>query len=138
MHSTGITFPDNTTQTTAASGGGPIVDQYAIGSYVMGRPGNVTSYNNSTIAGSSLYAVSNNGIYKYGAQSGENQGAWNAFFSLASTMGGGQAQLTSNALGTALVNVGSWRCVSISGGSGGGGGPDFDTNGSCGLWVRYA
>ena len=61
---------------------------YAIGSYVIGRPFNLTSYSvDSTIAGSSLYATSLAG----GVNSQPN---WFA--------GSGQT----------LVNTGTWRCVS--------------------------
>jgi hypothetical protein len=75
---------------------GAVVDttQYAIGSYIMGRPLNQTGYNNSTIAGSSLYAagslttVKNEGGYIY----------WSNVYN-------------------SLINTGSWRCVSLTGDS---------------------
>jgi len=112
---------------TAAGGGvtslngqtGAVVDttQYAIGSYVMGRPQNGTSYNNSTIAGSSLYAT-NGGMYYQVA--GEGAG-WNwpstGYFSPVNQ----------------LVNTGSWRCVSLAVG-----GSTYGGLGYSGLWVRYA
>lgn len=115
IHNTGITFPDSTTQTTS---GGPVVDQYAIGSYVAGRPANTTTYNNSTIAGSSLYAAGGGSFYRtdegtptwYMAERGPNPSV-------------------------SLVNTGSWRCVSIA--------PSWNDfagrpTGQTGLWVRYA
>ena len=107
LGATGITFPDNTVQTTS---GGPVVDQYAIGSYIQGRPQNTTNYNNATIAGSSLYATSN----LYYSTAGEG-GGWNPFGTAVNS----------------LVNTGSWRCVSIAGYDGG-------YVGAVGLWVRYA
>ena len=116
LGATGITFHDNSVQTTA---GGPVVDQYAIGSYVMGRPLNVTSYNNSTIAGSNLYAVG----YQAVTASFDNESSILSF------------KLPNNADGsgnfaTSLVNTGSWRCVSIAAAA--------NSNGGAGLWVRYA
>jgi hypothetical protein len=93
--------------------------QYAIGSYIMGRPADYqTTYNNSTIAGSSLYAMTVS--TRYGANF-EDQGQ----FQSANFQGwGGGINSTS------LVNTGSWRCVSISGAGSNAGYP--------GLWVRYA
>jgi hypothetical protein len=99
--STGVQFPDNSIQTTAATGGvtslngqtGAITNTslYAIGSYVMGCAASATTYAvNSTLAGSSLYATSNNGGYTFPAYGG----TWND--------GSGQT----------LVNTGTWRCVS--------------------------
>jgi hypothetical protein len=87
--------------------------QYAIGSYVNGRPQNATKYDNSTIAGSSLYATGN----FYYQTSGEGAG-WNYW---------------GNVNAEVLVNTGSWRCVSIAGNNGSGG-----NIGLPGLWVRYA
>lgn len=122
IHNTGITFPDATIQTTAATGGGVTslngqtgaidnTTQYAIGSYVIGRPLNITNYNNSTVAGSILYATTTNGNVGTNEQ---GQQTW------------GNTQLVS------LVNTGSWRCVSISSGISG------QSNAFPGLWVRYA
>lgn len=96
--------------------------QYAIGSYILGRPSSLATgtYNNSTIAGSSLYAWA--GVGLWGQYEGEK-----VFF--------GPSVATMNfANFTSLVNTGSWRCVSISvafaGNTGQVAGP--------GLWVRYA
>jgi hypothetical protein len=121
---------NGTTWTSVAPSGGGVTSlnsqtgavvnttQYAIGSYVMGRPANsYTSYNNSTIAGSSLYAASstNNYTTSYNEQ-GQGTSYW--YFSGS----------------TSLVNTGSWRCVSIAGYYPTG----TDTTGQNGLWVRYA
>ena len=116
LGATGITFQDNSVQTTA---GGPVTTQYAIGSYVMGRPLTPTvSYNNSTIAGSSLYAtsptsVARNNYNEIGQFQDTNFGAFS------NTTGG-----------VSLVSTGSWRCVSIAYSNG--------TESVPGLWVRYA
>jgi hypothetical protein len=117
LGATGITFQDNSVQTTA---GGPVTTQYAIGSYVLGRPLNNTSYNNSTIAGTSLYAA--------GSQSNTR---WDSE---------GQAMtfIVNNGSGNSLVNTGSWRCVSIAPGNGINSGLGGDGFGQLGLWVRYA
>ena len=90
------------------------------GSYILGRPLNNTSYNNSTIAGSSLYAS--------GSQSSTR---WDSE---------GQAMtfIASNGSGNSLVNTGSWRCVSIAPGNGINSGLGTDGYGQLGLWVRYA
>jgi hypothetical protein len=116
IHNTGITFPDSSTQTTA---GGPVVDQYAIGSYVMGRPQNIsTTYNNSTVAGSTLYAAPPWAIYS----NAEGGVQWRTGLGNSGSLPGGSIS---------LVNTGSWRCVSIAAAT------DSQT-GSMGLWVRYA
>lgn len=88
--------------------------QYAIGSYVLGRPANISTYDNSTIAGSSLYAMGA-GCY---ASFSEGSFSWRFM-----TYGGSPSVY--------LVNTGSWRCVSPS---------PFAINDSAapGLWVRYA
>lgn len=68
---------------------GAITDtnQYAIGSYVLGRPANITNYTgNETVAGSSLYATSTGGGYD------------------------GTSWLTGS--GQVLINTGTWRCMS--------------------------
>jgi hypothetical protein len=98
---------------------GAVVDttQYAIGSYVLGRPANSTSYDNATIAGSSLYAVA----------SGT---AWARDFER-STSGFTNAYAV-------LINTGTWRCVSIAGGSNAVGPPPGATYSYAGLWVRTA
>jgi hypothetical protein len=109
LGATGITFHDNSVQTTA---GGPVTTQYAIGSYVLGRPYNYTTgYNNTTVAGTDLYASASQGYVR------NNEGP--ASF---------------ESIGISLVNIGSWRCVSIAPQSGSG----ANSNGGCGLWVRYA
>ena len=106
LGATGITFHDNSVQTTA---GGPVTTQYAIGSYVIGRPINMTNYNNDTLAGSSLYVWVPTGVYSEG--------------NLTTLSGIPSAYLD-------LINIGSWRCVSRAYGDG--------TRAAAGLWVRYA
>jgi hypothetical protein len=91
--------------------------QYAIGSYVLGRPQNFTSYNNSTIAGSSLYANSSIAWYN------SNEGSVNWLTPASYNLGNSPT----------LVNTGSWRCVSIAAANANG----ANVTGSCGLWVRY-
>lgn len=118
------------TWATPSSGGvtslngqtGAITDttQYAIGSYVYGRPQNFTSYNNSTIAGSSLYAVGSGDVF-YDYQAEGNVSSW---------------RLTNRNAGTgnfaiSLVNTGTWRCVSIAA-------VESGTSSWSGLWVRTA
>jgi hypothetical protein len=116
LGATGITFHDNSVQTTA---GGPVVDQYAIGSYILGRPlAPSTQYNNSTIAGSSLYATSptaraQNNFDEIGQYQSTTFGA---------VSGGTETNI--------LISIGSWRCVSVASSAGNVGMP--------GLWVRYA
>jgi hypothetical protein len=125
-----LTSNGTTWTSTAPAGGGvtslngqtgAITDttQYAIGSYILGRPQNGTNYNNSTIAGSSLYAASptSNYTFQYN-ENGEFQS---------------QGWQGSNVYNS-FVNTGSWRCVSIAGGSGGA----STGTGVPGLWVRYA
>jgi hypothetical protein len=120
------------TWATPSSGGvtslngqtGAITDttQFAIGSYVFGRPFNTTNYNNSTIAGSSLYMVGPNNYMRFNAE--DNSTAW---------------VLNPPSFNSAtLVNTGSWRCVSIAGGQGTGGAGSGSWYGTSGLWVRYA
>jgi hypothetical protein len=84
-------------------------DQYAIGSYVTGRPQDVANYtNNTTIAGSSLYVTSlNNGTIARGSST------WSA--------GANQS----------LINTGTWRCLGSAYGNG-------STAGYPGLWVRIS
>jgi len=116
-----LTSNGTTWQSVASNGGVTSVNSvtgavsttalYDIGSFIFGRPANATNYTvNSTIAGSSLYAVSNNSQY-YGPTS-----SWITY--------------SSGSPNQTLVNIGSWRCVSPSGGNG--------TWGEAGLWVRYA
>ncbi|MDF3822821.1 hypothetical protein P3G55_23185 [Leptospira sp. 96542] len=63
-------------------------DVYAVGGYVLGRPGNGTTYSvGDTVAGSALYSTQAGGAYVVGE-------GWSG--------GSGQS----------LVGVGSWRCVS--------------------------
>jgi hypothetical protein len=92
--------------------------QYAIGSYVLGRPQNFTTYNNSTIAGSSLYANSGNTYYN------TTEGVVNWLNGVS----------YNNGSSPTLVNTGSWRCISVAGG----GATGANASGCCGLWVRYA
>ena len=62
---------------------------YAIGSYVIGRPQNTTTYSpNSTIAGSSLYSCSTNAAYSPCGWSNNN--------------------------GPVFINTGTWRCMSTA------------------------
>ena len=90
---------------------------YAIGSYVIGRPGNLTSYAvNTTIAGSSLYATT-------------------TYTGYSTTFGGFWADVTT-ASGTdqsTLVNTGTWRSVSPCGTLNNG-----SNWGVSGLWVRIS
>jgi hypothetical protein len=110
--------------------------QYAIGSYVLGRPQNATSYNNSTIAGSSLYAASNNSIYGVGVFESTPFSGWatdSVFW------GGTNVSGYPITPSTSFVNTGSWRCVSIAGVSYIGSPATNGANtGHSGLWVRYA
>jgi hypothetical protein len=102
--------------------------QYAIGSYIMGRPQNHTTYNNSTIAGSSLYAVT--GGFYYGANEGGGA-TWRNY----GAPGGGPGTSFN-----ALVNTGSWRCVSLASqyAVGAPSQPADWLAAGIGLWVRYA
>jgi hypothetical protein len=115
LGATGITFHDNSVQTTA---GGPVTTLYAIGSYTIGRPNDYNNYTvNSTVAGSSFYATS------FSLTFGINEN-------------GQYANLPSQINpGVTHVNVGSWRCVSPSHASTSV--PAQVYNGQ-GLWVRYA
>jgi hypothetical protein len=126
-----LTSNGSTWTSAAAAGGGvtslngqtgAITDttQYAIGSYVTGRPQNNTTYNNSTIAGSSLYAATTGSWYQ---SAGEGTG-WSQTDNTGTSLGNPQV----------LVNTGTWRCVSIAMG-----GTQAPTSrGYCGLWVRTA
>ena len=101
---TQITFNDGTTQSTA-----PSTTLYAVGTYIIGRPAVASQYAvNSTVAGSSLYAMSTTTYWT----------------------GTAFADVTFGGPVSAFVNTGSWRCVSPAGGTPGAWGP--------GLWVRYA
>jgi hypothetical protein len=100
------------TSLNGATGAITTTTSYALGSFVMGRPANVTSYAvNDTIAGSSLYAAGSI-IYR-------NATVWRT------ALGSAPANATT------LVNTGSWRCVSPGGGDG-------SAEAYVGLWVRYA
>jgi hypothetical protein len=127
---------NGSTWTSAAAAGGGVTSlngqtgavvnttQYAIGSYVMGRPFDITIYNNATIAGSSLYAVTDTTLIQRGEENNNN--FW------INSNGSPVTGATYNS----LVNTGSWRCVSLAGtiySTGGAG-----TRASSGLWVRYA
>jgi hypothetical protein len=88
---------------------------YAIGSVVIGRPQNNTSYGvSSTLAGSSLYSVSSTAFWDNPSSS------WRV------TYGSGITGLST------LINTGSWRCTSIAGQD------NTGANGYCGIWMRYA
>ena len=94
--STGVTFNDATTQSTAAVGSTTL---YALGTYITGRPANATNYTvNATVAGSSLYST-----------------LPNAYWSLDGWAGGTGGTYPNQT----LVNTGSWRCMSAAGGGGG-------------------
>jgi len=97
--------------------------QYAIGSYVIGRPNNGNNYDNQTIAGTSLYVTSPLGFYVNTVNENYSSPA-QGFFSPISGTSGSQ-----------LVNTGSWRCVSRTFGANNA--PSYDAW-SAGLWVRYA
>jgi hypothetical protein len=98
------------TSVNGATGAVVTTSLYSIGGVISGRPQNASNYAvDSTIAGSSLYAVSNSAWYNPG-------GYWG------SSGSGGNSQT--------LVNTGSWRCVSPAYSDG--------TWGVTGLWVRYA
>ena len=97
--------------------------QYAIGSYVIGRPNNGLNYDNQTIAGTSLYVTSPMGFYI------------NAVNESYSSPGQGFGALATSFVGSQLVNTGSWRCVSRTYGASNT--PSYDAWGP-GLWVRYA
>jgi hypothetical protein len=101
--------------------------QYAIGSYILGRPQNTTQYNNSTIAGSSLYAVGSLSYYRVNSTE-EMASQWAT--SLPNT---GNPPPLGNLGG--LINTGSWRCVS---GNARGAVSGSNTYADLGLWVRYA
>lgn len=122
LTSAGITFGDATTQTTAAVAGvtslngqtGAITNTslYAIGSYISGRPQNITAYSaNTTIAGSSLYGASCGAAW--------DGSAWER-------IAGGGSSLTPTA---ALVNTGTWRCMSAASQA-------YGNSGLTGIWVR--
>lgn len=92
---------------------------YAIGSYVTGRPQNNTEYSvDSTIAGSILYSAPQS-IYWSGTNT-----VWNQV---------GVTSATNNNNATAIVNVGTWRCVSPARSS-----SSSATVSYCGLWVRIS
>jgi len=118
---------------TSLNGQTGVIDnttQYAIGSYVMGRPANTTQYNNSTIAGSSLYASLS--VYS----TGNNEGTFAGWYSIFINTPGAYSYTYNS---QSLVNTGSWRCVSLaSGGLTGSSGDRNQYAGSAGLWVRYA
>lgn len=123
---------NGTTWTSATPSGGGVTSlngqtgaitnttQYAIGSYVMGRPANSNSYDNSTVAGSSLYATIN--PYFSGQQEGTPFAGWGRIPTWAPQGAGG----VEGSVVIQLVNTGSWRCVSQA------------NSGYPGLWVRYA
>ncbi len=123
LGSTGITFPDATTQTTAAGAGGVTslngqtgaitnTSLYAIGSYIIGRPANTSGYaSNATIAGSSLSATPSGAIY-------------GTYFQ---PRGGDGTNINSSCPN---VGTGTWRCVAPA--------PSINGEGLTGLWVRIS
>ena len=87
-------------------------DLYAIGSYIIGGPLNLTNYAvNATIAGSSLHSTSAGAVYTSG-----------------SVFNWANGNTLTN--GSTLVNTGTWRCVSPLGTS-----TSLRPNG---LWVRIS
>jgi len=111
--SDGILFNNGTLQTTAAVTTTIPTTLYAVGTYVIGRPFNLTSYGvNSTLAGSSLYATNATNAVSKDSETGA---------------------LIFNSAGNTLVNTGSWRCVSPAFSLSTSSGP-----GLVGLWLRYA
>jgi hypothetical protein len=110
---TSITFNDATVQSTAA---GTPTTLYAIGSYITGRPANITNYTaDSTIAGSLLYNLS------VGAIRSNN----NTFYGVTDSQNTG----TPTPNGAVLVNTGTWRCMSPAAGA---------VIAASGLWVRIS
>lgn len=120
-------FPNQTVTSTVTGGVTSLNGQtgaitntslYAIGSYITGRPGNATNYAvNSTLAGSSLYALSTGAFWNNSTSS---------FYGYNNNVGG--APITG---GSTLVNTGTWRCVSPSG--------NVSSNAYWpGLWVRIS
>lgn len=117
LNSSGVTFPDGTTQTTAAGAVMATIAAAAagaVGTYVFAQGGSVAL--GSTIAGSSLLAS--------GANSRVNQ----------ITSSGGYQK--ANKSGSSLS--GTWRCMGYAGGTAQyvdvyGGYPEFST-----LWLRIS
>ena len=90
-------------------------DLYAIGSYVTGRPANTTTYNlNDTVAGSSLYSSNFNTWYVPANPD------WRMSYSTSIQV-----------VTPTLVNTGTWRCLTSTGGVVGVAYP-------LGLWVRIS
>jgi hypothetical protein len=88
---------------------------YAIGTYITGRPSNLTNYAvDSTIAGSSLYTAPPGAEFQTGST-----------FRIYSSLASGVVTLA----GT-LINTGTWRCVSNAFGNG--------SYSFVGLWVRIS
>jgi hypothetical protein len=122
---TGISVSASTGGVTISASGGGVTslngqtgaitntDLYAIGSYIVGRPADYTTYSvNSTIAGSSLYT---SGVISYYDGGSFKNG--NTF--------------VANTGGAVLINTGTWRATSaaVNGGA---------TNAQPGLWVRIS
>jgi hypothetical protein len=85
---------------------------YAIGSYITGRPKNITIYTvDSTIAGSSLWQV------------GSTFGYWNGTNFV-------NAYSSGTLTAASLINTGTWRCMSAADAS--------SPAGFFGLWVRIS
>jgi hypothetical protein len=121
LGATGITFQDNSVQTTA---GGPVTTLYAIGSYTIGRPATANTVSvDTTIAGSSLYMTSMNASYAF--QYDENSNFQSQGFFPIPGIGNSSSQ--------SVITVGSWRCLSTAYAISGEG-----TRALPGLWVRYA
>jgi len=127
---------NGTTWVSQASAGGGVTSlngqtgaitnttQFAIGSYILGRPADTQNYNNSTVAGSSLYMNTPN-VFGYLNTEGSVTFAF-------------RGDTPSTLVVATLVNTGSWRCVSQAGGTGSGGLGSGSFYGAAGLWVRYA
>jgi hypothetical protein len=96
----------------------PPTTLYDIGTYVIARPTNSTSYaTNATIAGSSLYSSSSAAYYH--SSEIPSFGFYNPY--------AGATVVTGND----NVGTGTWRCMSRAYGNGG-------TVGAQGLWVRIS
>ena len=108
----GNVLTSNGSAWTSATPAAAVPAVFAIGSYILGRPANITSYaTSSTIAGSSLYCV--------GSCIMRNAG-WQIL--------GQGANLAAGV--SAVINVGTWTCVSSALYDAGNG------QGFSGLWVR--
>lgn len=114
-----ITFNDGTTQSTAAVA--IPTAAYAVGTYIIGRPFDLTNYTvGSTVSGGNMYALSP------GAYVDDN--------------GYGSPYWSDGAYNRTLVGAGSWRCVSPAGQiyQYYNANQTYPSRRYAGLWVRYA